>query len=453
MSTIAAISTAIGVGGIGVIRISGPDSIKIAGKIFKSADGMELSDVKGYNAKYGKVYDGDSIIDEAIALVFISPHSYTGEDVVEISCHGGIYIVRKVLDIVIKNGAKLAESGEFTKRAFLNKKIDLVKAEAIINLIASQGEKAREIAISGMEGYINKIIDKVKRNLIDIISELDVWADYPDDEVYEVDRNKLRININNVIKQISKMKDTYKASRAVNEGIKIAVVGRPNVGKSSLVNLLLGYSRVIVTDVPGTTRDIIKEQTMLGDIPISISDTAGIRDTDDVIEKIGIDKTINCLVDSDINFVVFDGSKGLEDEDIRISVMVDKNKSIAIINKIDLNMQVDVEAIKKMFDKIIFISSITGDGIDKLEKVVSDFVGIEKLSGENIVISSERQFQILYRVLGCLEDAKKDIEDGVTLDAITVLIQDALTIIAEITGENVSEEIIDNIFSKFCVGK
>lgn len=453
MSTIAAISTATGIGGIGIVRISGPDAIKIADTVFRSADGIFLSEVKGYNAKFGKVYDDDVVIDEAIAIVFISPHSYTGENVVEISCHGGIYIVRRVLDLVIKKGARLAEPGEFTKRAFLNGKMELSKAESVINLISSQGELSRKLAVSGMEGAINSVINMVKTKLVDIISELDVWADYPDDDTIVINRNKLSFRIQEVIKQIFDVTNTHKAARYINQGIKITVVGSPNVGKSSLVNLLLGYSRAIVTDIPGTTRDIIKEQIMIGDIPVSISDTAGIRDTDDVIERIGIDKTVQCLEDSDIVFVVFDASRKLKQEDINIDKIVDKNKAIAIVNKTDLDVKIDMNCIEKMFSTVISISANTGNGIENLKKTMYDFIGMENLLGEHVVPTSERQFEILERTVSQLKNAKKELELGVTLDAIAVLIQDALTILTEISGENVSDEVINNIFAKFCVGK
>lgn len=453
MDTIAAIATAVGIGGIGIIRISGCDAIKIADKVFETVDGKKLADIGGYRAKYGKIIDENDTIDEAIALVFIAPHSYTGEDVVEISCHGGIYIVKKVLDIILKNGARLAEAGEFTKRAFINGKMDLSQAESVMNLISSSGETARKLAIGGIEGTINKVVDCTKNTLVQTLAELDVWADYPEECDFEIDKNILKNKLVLIINKLNEVKNRYGAARAISKGVKIAVVGKPNVGKSSLVNLLLGYQRAIVTDVPGTTRDVISEQSVIGDIPVYISDTAGVRDTSDLVEKIGIDKTKEYLKNSDVIFVLFDGTKPIDEEDENIISLIDLNKSIAIINKMDLNPETELKSIENHFRYLIKFSANTGLGMDNLKQCLYDMVGMENLRSESAVPVSERQFDVLKRAISSLEKAVNELDRGITLDAVTVLVNEALQIIGELTGENVTEEVINNIFSRFCVGK
>ena len=453
MDTIAAISTALAPGGIGIVRISGDRALEIADIFFKSIDGMLLSNLKGYTAKFGKVFDGDILIDQAIALVFKSPHSYTGENVVEISCHGGVYIVKKVLNLAIKCGARLAEPGEFTKRAFLNGKIDLSEAESVMNLISAQGEKAERIAVSGLEGNINKKVDNIKNMLVDIMAGLSAWADYPDEDIPQIDKHVLKNDLEQLKAELIKMKDTYKATRAVTDGLKIAVVGRPNVGKSSLLNLLMGYQKVIVTDIAGTTRDIVEGNIMLGDIPVTLFDTAGIRETENIVEKLGVEKSKECLKDSDIIWLLFDGSKKLSVEDKEIIKLVDKSKTIAVINKSDLGTRIEINEINKIFNKNILISVEKEDGIEKLTKAVYNIVEMENLNSGEVFISGQRQFDIILRAISLLEEAISAIINEVTLDAVTVLIQNILNVLAELKGENVSEDIINKVFSKFCLVK
>lgn len=452
--TIAAISTAMHSAGIGIVRISGKEAIEIADKVFRSNDGEKLKDVNGYRAKYGKVYDSNEFIDQAIALVFREPHSYTGENIVEISCHGGVYITKRVLDVIIKNGARNANAGEFTKRAFLNGKMDLSEAESVMNLISAQGEQASKIARSGLEGDINKNMEKIKNSLLDIATGLAAWADYPEEDIPQVDKKTLKKSIPEIKNSLEEIIKTQNAVKAVTEGIKIAIVGCPNVGKSSILNMLMGYSRAIVTNIEGTTRDVVEGKTMIGEIPVILFDTAGIRETEDVVERIGVNIAKDYLVDSDIAFVVFDGSRKICKSDIEIINLVDRKKSVAIVNKIDLEQKIEKQKIEEKFDRIIYISTKTKKNVEELIKnTIYDFVNMKSLNSENVYISGQRQFDIIKRAIESLKESENAINSGITLDAITVSIENTLNILGELKGENVSEQVIDKIFSKFCVGK
>ncbi len=453
MHTIVAISTALAPGGIGIVRLSGAESVNIVKKFFKSIDNQDLSEMKGYSAKLGKVFDGNEVVDQVIILFFRAPRSYTGENIVEISCHGGVYIAKKILSLALKNGAKLAEPGEFTKRAFLNGKIDLSKAESVANLISAHGEKANKLAISGLEGNINKKIKEIINFLTEIAANLSVWADYPEEDIPQFKENLLKKNLAEAKNKLLKISEKEKAIKALNEGLKISIVGRPNVGKSSLLNILTGYQRAIVSDIAGTTRDIVDGNTMIGEIPIKLFDTAGIRETSDSVEQIGVNMAKQNLHDTDIIFVLFDGSKKLTKEDIEVIKLVDKNKAIAIINKIDLGISIETEKIRKSFKKVVNISTIEELGIEKLKETVYDFVDMNSLNASEPFVTGQRQFEVVKRAISSIEETETAFNSGVTLDAVTVLVQNSIEILGEITGENVSEEIIDKIFSKFCVGK
>lgn len=453
MHTIAAISTALVSGGIGIVRISGAESVNIAKRFFKASDGRDISEMKGYTAKLGKVFDGAEVVDQVIILIFRAPRSYTGEDVVEISCHGGIYIAKKILNLALNNGASLAEPGEFTKRAFLNGKIDLSKAESVANLISAHGEKANKLAISGLEGNINKKIKEIINFLTEIAADLSVWADYPEEDIPQVREDLLKKKLSEAKNMLLKIKEKEKAIKALNEGLKISIVGRPNVGKSSLLNLLTGYQRAIVSNVAGTTRDILDTDAMIGEIPVKLFDTAGIRKTADTVEQIGVNMAKQNLRDADIVFVLFDGSQKLKKEDMEVIQLVDKSKAIAIINKIDLNINIETEKIKKFFERVVNISTVTESGIDELKKSVYEFINMDSLNASEPFVSGERQFDVIRRAISAIEETETAFNSGVTLDAVTVLVQNSIEILGEITGENVSEEIIDKIFSKFCVGK
>lgn len=459
MDTIAAISTPQGVGGIGVIRISGSNSLSVADKIFvpysMKKDGVKsLSDMKGYTAKYGKITDSGEFIDDAVVLVFRAPHSYTGEDVVEISCHGGMYITRRVLRLVLENGALPAEPGEFTKRAFLNGKMDLSQAEAVMDLISAKGERANKIAFSMREGSSGKKIGKIKEILLDILARLSVWSDYPEDgDIPQIDSKMLKKSLFEVKSQISDMIKGYDACKILKEGVKTAIIGRPNVGKSTLMNCLSGHEKSIVTNIPGTTRDVIEESVMLGDIPLLLIDTAGIRETDDIIEKIGVKKSREYMDISDITLLVLDFSSALSDEDRNLLKSCDKSKTIIILNKCDLKKMIDTNELLTFSDKIVELSAINGSGTEKLKEIIENMIGISEIEPSDVVISSERQLNSLKKVKEIIEKSIEETNFGMTLDAITVLLQDAMEILMNFTGENASEEIVNRVFEKFCVGK
>lgn len=459
MDTIAAISTPQGVGGIGVIRISGPKALEVADKIFVpysvKKDGIKsLSDMKGYTAKYGKITDSGEFIDDAVVLVFRAPHSYTGEDVVEISCHGGMYITRRVLRTVLENGALPAEPGEFTKRAFLNGKMDLSQAEAVMDLISAKGERANKIAFSMREGASGKKIEKIKEVLLDILARLSVWSDYPEDgDIPQIDSKMLKKSLFEVKSQISDMIKGYDACKILKEGVKTAIVGRPNVGKSTLMNCLSGQEKSIVTNIPGTTRDVIEESVMLGDIPLLLVDTAGIRETEDIIEKIGVEKSKKYMDISDITLLVLDASSPLSDEDRNLLKSCDKSKTIIILNKCDLKKAIEIDELSTFSDKIVELSALNGSGTEKLKEIIEEMIGISEIEPSDVVISSERQLNSLKNVKEIIEKSIDETDFGMTLDAITVLLQDSMEILMNFTGENASEEIVNRVFEKFCVGK
>lgn len=456
MNTIAAISTPQGVGGIGVIRISGEDATKIADKIFVPFVGEKsncLQRLKGYTAKYGKISYNNEDIDEAVALVFKAPHSYTGEDVVEISCHGGIFLVRRVLRAILDSGASLAKPGEFTKRAFLNGKMDLSQAEAVMDLISAKSEKANKIAFNLREGVAGKKISTIKSKLVEIMAGLSVWADYPEDDVPEISSGELLNNLNKIELEIQKLIDGYDACKVLKNGVKTAIVGQPNVGKSTLMNLLAGCEKSIVTDIPGTTRDVIEETVMVGDIPLILTDTAGIRQTEDVIEKIGVKKSKESIEISDLTMLVIDASSPLSDYDVELLKMCKKDRTIIILNKCDLKIKLDISKLSTFSNKIVELSALKGSGIERLKEIVEQVVGIAKSDPADMLISNERQLSAVKKVKNLIEKAIAEIKSGMTLDAVTVLLQDATEVFMEFTGENASEAIVNEVFSRFCVGK
>lgn len=456
MSTIAAISTAQGVGGIGVIRISGSDADKIADKIFVPFIGEKgncVQNLSGYRAKYGTILHENEFIDDAVALVFRAPHSYTGEDVVEISCHGGLYITKRVLRAVLEAGATLAEPGEFTKRAFLNGKMDLSQAEAVMDLISAKGKRANQIAFGMREGKSSRKIAEIKDELLEISAGLSVWADYPEEDIPQVDETMLKKSISEICEKLHAMIDNYDTFKSIKEGVKTAIVGRPNVGKSTLMNYLSDSQKSIVTDIPGTTRDAIEETVMIGDIPVLLIDTAGIRDTLDKVEKIGVEKAKKYIDESEITLFMIDASTPLCDDDRELLKSLDVSKAIILLNKCDLGVKIDTKELSTFKNRIVELSALKGQGIEKLKEIIENIVGLSNFDPSDTVISNERQLIALKKASEILEEIIKQLDFGVTLDAITVLMQDALSIFMEFTGENVSEAVVDKVFSKFCVGK
>lgn len=451
--TIAAIATAQGQGGIGVIRVSGEDAIDVADRVFKSVSGKKLKEITGYSAKFGKIYDADEEVDEAIALVFKAPHSYTGENVVEISCHGGLYITKRVLRLIFEAGARPAEPGEFTKRAFLNGKIDLIKAESVMKIIEATGKNAAKAAVAVNEGAVSKKVEIIKNELLELSARLSVWADYPDDETVDVEVESVKEILCRANEQLEFLIKNYDAGKVLVNGIKTAIIGAPNVGKSTLMNILSGTEKSIVTDIPGTTRDVVEETVNLGDVTLHISDTAGIRETSDVVESIGVTRAKNCANSADLVLLVVDGSRVLSDEELDLINSIKENRVIAIVNKCDLNRQLNNDCLKIFVKDVVEISAKNGTGIEKLEKSIFRVVGTEKIEPSEGILVSERQYITVKNALNCVQEAINALNLGLTLDAVTVSINSALDELFELTGEKATQVVVDKIFSEFCVGK
>ncbi len=451
--TIAAISTPNGQGGMGVIRISGEGALETADRIFRSVSGKKAQEMKGYSAAYGKIEDNGEMIDEAVLLVFRAPHSYTGEDIAEISCHGGMYVTKRVLRAVLSNGAVPAQAGEFTRRAFLNGKMGLTEAESVMDLICAGGEQAARAAMSALEGRLRKRIDGVRDELIDLAAHLSAWADYPEDEIPEIDEGELSEGLERAAAALRELLSSYDAGKVMREGVDTVIAGRPNVGKSTLMNLLSGCERSIVTNIPGTTRDIIEETVMLGDIPLRLSDTAGIRSTDDPVESIGVQRARDRLMNAGLILAVFDASAELSEDDKELLEMLKNAPAVAVINKTDLENRIDSEYIRSKVLHTVFISAKTGNGEEELRREVADIIGTSRLDASQGILATERQYYDAKAALTSIEEALSALRAGVTFDAVTVVIEDGINSLSELTGERVTEAVVDKVFSRFCVGK
>lgn len=456
--TIAAIATAPGEAGIGIVRISGPDSIYIAEKIFKSKVSKELKDYPQRRLIYGYIinpYDGKKI-DEVLISYMKAPYTYTTEDVVEINCHGGMIAVKRILEIVLKNGARLADRGEFTKRAFLNGRIDLSQAEAVMNMISAKTDKGFDISLNQLEGGLSKEVNSVQDILIEMMAHIEASIDFPEDDVENVLYEKIMEKANIVLKRIRKMIDTSDAGRIIQDGLKTVILGKPNVGKSSLMNAMLRENRAIVTDIPGTTRDIIEEYININGIPLKIIDTAGIRSTEDLVEKMGVERAKENLNMADLVIAVFDVSQKLTDEDREIIKLIKNKKAIVILNKTDLPEVIKEKELKEhLSDKVVINTSILkGNGIDKLEDTIKDmfFSGDIKVEDE-IIINNIRHKDLLVKAEKDISEAIESIELNMPLDCIEVDIKSCWENLGMINGETVTEDIIDRIFQDFCIGK
>ncbi len=452
-NTIAAISTAQGEGGIGVIRISGESAIKIADKIFKNINNKKLTDMKGYTAAFGKVTFGGEEIDEAVALVFRAPHSYTGENVVELSCHGGVYVTARVLRAALDSGARPAEPGEFTKRAFLNGKMDLTEAEAVADIISARSKSAARAALCVKDGALRAKLDDIKNDLLNLASHLSAWADYPEEDIAEVTDDMIFDACDKAISSLSHLLNTYDSGQAVKEGIDTVIAGRPNVGKSTLMNLLSGSERSIVTNIPGTTRDVVEDTVLVGDVILRLSDTAGLRSTNDEVEKIGVEKARKRLEQCGLLLAVLDNSRELNDEDFSLLKEAKNVPTIVIINKTDLVGKLDTDKIADYCDNIIKVSAASGEGKEEIISAVRKIAGTDKLNPSEGILSNERQRTAVVNALRSVTEAKESLKNGMTYDAVTVSLEEAISAVLELTGERVSEEIVDRVFHNFCVGK
>lgn len=453
LSAIAAISTPLGTGGVGIIRISGKNATEIVDRIFVSVNGKKLSSSKGYRAYFGRIFDGETAVDEVVCLVFRAPHSYTGEDVVEINCHGGVVLLKKILRLVLQNGAQAAAPGEFTKRAFLNGKLDLSEAESVMTLISAQGEQGANAAFNQLEGSLSRKIEKINSSLLSLAAHIAAWVDYPDDEIEELGNNELYSTIYNAHLELYALLSNFDSGMAVTNGVEAAIVGKPNVGKSTLMNLLTGYDRSIVTEIEGTTRDVVEETVNLNGCILRISDTAGMRETGDIVEKLGVERSRKKLERAAIVFAVFDLSKPLSDEDKElIDECKDKNV-IPIVNKIDLEPRLDVDYIKNKLGSPLFISAKSGDGYNELCDRVAELMGIKNFDTTSAMLVNERQRICCQKASDALKDALEALNLGLTPDAIGVCIDDAIAVLLELTGQKASEAVVDEVFKQFCVGK
>lgn len=453
MSTIAAISTGRAPGGIGVVRISGENAIEIGDKVFSSFNNKKLCEIDGYSALYGKAYDKNGSIDNVVALLFRAPKSYTGEDVVEISCHGGLFVTDKVLKAVLDAGAVPAEAGEFTKRAFLNGKMDLTSAESVMNIISAQGEQAEKIALGVLEGKLFKEIKKITDKLVYDMALLSAWVDYPYEEIEDLSENNLKQHIDESIFSLEKLINDFGKGQIIMEGVDTAIVGCPNVGKSTLMNLLSGTEKSIVTEIAGTTRDVVEDTVNVGGITLRLADTAGVRETDDIVESIGVDRAVKRLENAEIVLAVFDASRELNDADKRLIELCKGKKAIGIVNKIDTDKNYLNGEIEKNFPQTVFISAKTGEGKEELSCAIEELLGTADFDTSATAIVNERQCDCCKKALEALRDADNALIFGMTMDAVTVCLDSAVENLMILTGEKATELVVNEIFAQFCVGK
>ena len=458
MSTIAAISTAPGNAGIGIIRLSGEKCFEILEKIFEPKN---KGPIKGYTIKYGNIVnreksENDEIIDEVLVSYFVAPKSYTKENMCEINSHGGIVVENRILEECIRNGAVLAEPGEFTKRAFLNGRIDLSQAEAIIDIINSKTEQEMKVAQKQLEGSLSVKIKEIQQEILDIMADIEASIDYPEYDIEETTNKKIEKTLDRVEEKLKKLEESFKNGKILKEGIKTAIVGKPNVGKSSLLNMILGENRAIVSDVEGTTRDTIEEYINVKGIPLKIIDTAGIRNTNDEVEQIGVKRSISTTNDAELIIAVFDDSRAFDEEDEQILSLIKDKNAIILINKTDLNknMMKDNDKILNTKKTIIDFSTKEEKGLEKLYEAIEKMFNLNQIENDNTeIITNARQKQQIVFAVEAIKKARNSLEEKMPVDITAICLKEILEHILEITGENVSEEIINEIFKKFCLGK
>lgn len=454
METIAAISTATGNGGIGIIRMSGKECFNILEKIFRPIKRSE--NISGYTIKYGHIMDEDNIVDEVLVSYFKAPKSYTTENMCEINSHGGFIVERRILELCLKNGAELAEPGEFTKRAFLNGRIDLVQAESIIDLINSKSEKEAKASISQLEGNLSKNINSIKSELLDLMADVEASIDYPEYDIEEVTNKKILQALDKVESHLKKLNKTFKNGKILREGIKTAIIGKPNAGKSSLLNTILNEERAIVSETKGTTRDTIEEYVTIEGITLKLIDTAGIRETNDEIEKIGVEKSKKLINEAELVIAIFDGTKDLSEEDYEILNLIESKNAIILLNKMDIkDFELDKnDTIKKSGKEIIKISARNGDNIDILYRSIANMYKINDIELDNgEIVTNIRHKNQVDESLKSIEKTRETVYNNMPVDIIEIYLKQILSDLGKITGDDISEDIINEIFSKFCLGK
>lgn len=452
--TIAAISTPRGEGGIGIVRISGKKSLCILSEIFKPKSKKTVDELKSYSINYGHIYDGENLVDEVLVSVMKAPRTYTKEDIVEINCHGGFLMTEKILELVLKKGARLAETGEFTRRAFLNGRLDLTQAEAVMDLIHGKTDRSLSLSLNQLRGDLRELITELKGKILDVSAHVNVVLDYPEEGIDDPLPENLVDNLKEVVEKITNLINSYDKGKMIKEGVKTAIVGKPNVGKSSLLNTLLREERAIVTHIAGTTRDIIEEIININGIPLVLVDTAGIRKTDDVVENIGVEKSKELLKKADLVLFVLDNSRELEEEDLKIYEELDTTKVIGIINKMDMDSRLDISKLDKI-KKWIKISALEKVGIDTMEKEIYKQIvsGDIEDSSQKLIITNIRHKSALEKTKKAVENIFETIELGLPMDLMAVDLKEALDSLGEVTGEITNEDLLDHIFSNFCVGK
>ncbi len=452
--TIAAISTPRGEGGIGIVRMSGKEALCILSKIFKPASNKKIEDLRNFSINYGHLYDGETLVDEVLVSIMKGPNTYTKEDIVEINCHGGFLITEKVLELVLKSGARIAEVGEFTRRAFLNGRLDLTQAEAIIDLIHGKTDKSISLSLDQLRGDLREQIEVLKKLLLDVSAHVNVVLDYPEEGIDDPLPDDLVDNLHHVVNTTDALIRSYNKGKMIKEGVKTAIVGKPNVGKSSLLNSILREERAIVTHIAGTTRDIIEEVVNLKGIPLVLVDTAGIRKTDDIVENIGVEKSKELIDKADLVLFVVDNSRELDEEDLKIHERIDADKVIGLINKTDVESKLDITPLTKI-KKWIKISALEKIGIDSMEDEIYNYVvsGQVEDSSQKLVITNVRHKSALEKTKQAVENIFETINIGLPMDLIAVDLKEALDSLSEVTGEISNEDLLDHIFSNFCVGK
>lgn len=454
--TIAAVATPMGEGGVAIIRVSGPEAIEVVDKIYRGK--KTLSTVDSHTINYGHLRNpqtGD-LVEEVLVSVMRAPRTFTREDVVEVNCHGGIVSVERVLELILENGARLAEPGEFTKRAFLNGRVDLSQAEAVIDLIRAKTDRAMKVALNQVEGKLSRLIRSLRQNLIEAMAHIEVTLDYPEHDVEDVTQKLLRDKCLEVKAEIGRLLQTARQGKILREGLSTAIIGRPNVGKSSLLNSLVQEEKAIVTDVAGTTRDVIEEFVNVRGVPLRLIDTAGIRETEDIVEKIGVEKSRQLLQKADLVLLVLNYNEQLTEDDYRIFEAAKGFEVILIINKFDLPQRIDLEEVKRHFPNhpLIMTSAKEETGIDLLEKAIADLFFSGRVQQDDLTyVSNARHIQLLRQAEQAIDDAVNGIEDRMPVDMVQIDIKKAWELLGEVIGESVGEDLIDQIFSQFCLGK
>ena len=455
--TISAVITALGEGAVGIVRMSGEQALAVGETLFKAASGKKLAEYKPNTMVYGHVYDQDgSLVDEVLAVFMQGPRSYTAEDVVEIQCHGGLQSLKKILQLTYAAGARPAEAGEFTKRAFLNGRIDLTQAEAVMDIIRSRSEASLKLAARQQQGQLAKELRGLRSALVDVVVNLEAVIDYPEEDIEDVTYGRVQESIASCNDAIDSLLAHAHTGKILREGLRTAIVGKPNVGKSSLLNALLKEERAIVSQYAGTTRDVIEEQLLLDGVPLVLADTAGIRSTEDFVEKIGVEKSRQLLQDAELVICVVDGSEGLTAEDEAILAAASGKPCVIIVNKSDLGLAVDLEELKERFgqDKVMTLSAKTLTGVEAFSAWLKDYVyGSEGALSDGAYVQNARQERLLREARQSLEDASQAAAAMLPYDCIEIDVRTAIDLLGEITGDTVQDEIINEIFSRFCIGK